>query len=76
VDSQGKKIAQGRDHQVGGEIYPTSLWAVGETLRDEHMVDLPKDIVAGHYHLQVGMYQSLDGEPFGEPSYIGSIELK
>ena len=76
LDSNGKKIAQGNDHQVGGEFYPTSLWDAGETLRDEFVISLPPNIVQGDYRLLVGMYRSSDGEMLGEPVVVGGVEIK
>ncbi|CAG0956614.1 hypothetical protein ANRL3_00593 [Anaerolineae bacterium] len=75
-DARGGKIAQGNDHQVGGEFYPTSLWEASEILRDEHVLLLPPASVQGKYHLFVGMYRSSDLEPLGEPAEIGIIDLK
>ncbi len=66
-DARGGKIAQGNDHQVGGEFYPTSLWEAGEILRDEYVLLLPPESVPGTYHLFVGMYRSSDLESLGEP---------
>ncbi len=75
LDARGDKIAQGNDHQVGGEFYPTSFWEIGETLRDEQTITLPPDIASGTYRLLVGMYSSPDGL-LGAPIEIGVIELK
>lgn len=76
LDSRGNKIAQGNDHQVGGEFYPTSLWESGEILRDEFGISLPPNIAPGKYQLLVGMYRSSDGERLGEPVVIGVTEAK
>jgi transmembrane protein TMEM260 (protein O-mannosyltransferase) len=76
----GGKAGQGNDHLVGGDYYPTSIWQIGETLRDEDVIPL-EDIPAGTYRLFVGMYylkMSLNGvselDPFGD-SEIGVIEI-
>ena len=74
--ARGGKIAQGNDHQVGGEFYPTTLWNVGEVLRDEHTIELPPGLAPGTYHLFVGMYRLPDFESLGEPVEIGWMDLR
>ncbi len=76
LDARGSKIAQSNDHQVGGEFYPTSMWSIGETLRDEHLIALPPDVALGSYRLLVGMYHQPEMETLGEPAEIGIIEFK
>ena len=75
-DARGGKIAQGNDHQVGGEFYPTTLWNVGETLRDEHTIELPPGLAPSTYYLFVGMYRLPDFESLGEPAEIGWLDLR
>ncbi|MBI5033095.1 MAG: DUF2723 domain-containing protein [Chloroflexi bacterium] len=74
LDAKGNKVAQGNDHQVGGEFYPTSMWTIGETLRDEQTIPLPPDL-SGSYRLLVGMYRQSDSEMLGEPVEIGSVKF-
>jgi hypothetical protein len=74
LDARGNKVAQGNDHPVGGEFYPTSLWRVGETLRDEFVITL--NFAPGIYQLLGGMYHKLDGEMLGEPVIVGAVEIK
>jgi len=76
LDASGSKIAQGNDHQVGGEFYPTSMWDAGETLRDEQAITLPQNVVPGTYRLLIGMYFAPDMERLGEPVEIGTVQLK
>jgi hypothetical protein len=76
LDAHGNKVAQGNDHQVGGEFYPTSLWDVGETLRDEQVIALPPNSAPGSYRLLVGMYHQPDLEMLGEPVEIGAVDVK
>jgi hypothetical protein len=57
----GSKIAQS-DHRVGGVYYPSSLWQLGETLLDRHILAIPADAPPGPYHLLVGLYELIDGE--------------
>jgi hypothetical protein len=73
--SRGGKVAQGNDHQVGGEFYPTSLWDVGEILRDEHVITLNSESAPGAYRIFVTMYRSSDYEPLGEPAEIGWVDV-
>ena len=76
LDAGGNKVAQGTDHQVGGDFYPTSMWDVGEVLRDEQAITLPPTIAPGSYRVVVGMYRHRDVGQLGEPVEIGIVELK
>lgn len=72
INAAGDKVGQS-DHQPGGEYYPTSLWTVGETLRDQHTLALAADLGPGPYRLLVGAYRQ-DGQALrylGEPQFIG-----
>ena len=73
--ARGGKVVQGNDHQVGGEFYPTTLWSIGEVLRDEHTIELPSGLAPSTYHLLVGMYHQPDFESLGEPVEIGWMDL-
>jgi len=73
LDASGNKIAQGNDHQGGGVYYPTSMWDIGETLRDEQVITLPPNLAPGKYRLLVGMYRQPDSEMLGEPVEIGTV---
>jgi hypothetical protein len=75
LDARGNKVAQGNDHQVGGVFYPTTLWEIGETLRDEFVIALPPDLVTGLYTLVAGMYVSPEIEMLGEPVVVGTIQV-
>jgi hypothetical protein len=75
VDERGQKVAQGIDHQVGGEFYPTKMWEVGEVLRDEQTVTLPSSLAPKEYRLMVGMYRQPDLS-LGDPVEIGAIDLR
>ncbi|MCI0476981.1 MAG: DUF2723 domain-containing protein [Anaerolineales bacterium] len=76
LDARGNKIAQGNDHQVGGAFYPTTLWDVGETLRDEFVIALPPNLAPGDYRLFIGMYSQPDDQMLGEPIEIGAVGIK
>ncbi len=73
LDARGKKIAQGNDHRVGGDFYPTSQWLPSETFRDEHSMTLPPNLARGNYRLVVGMYD--ESGSIGEPVEIGQVEI-
>ena len=74
-DTRGNKLAQGNDHQVGGDFYPSSSWAVGEILRDEHIIELPTDLIPSTCRLTVGMYRLPDFDSLGEIQ-IDSISVR
>jgi hypothetical protein len=76
LDARGNKVAQGNDHAVGGEFYPTSLWQVGETLRDEFVIPLPSNLAHDTYRLLVGMYHPPEGEMLGEPVMVGEAKVR
>lgn len=78
ISVHGGKAAQSADHQVGGDLYPTSLWQIGETLRDEHIIPLDA-VPPGTFRLFVGMYylKTISGseiDPYGDAE-IGVIEI-
>jgi hypothetical protein len=44
------------DHRPGGDYYPSSLWQVGEVLRDQHHLVIPANLPPGRYRLRAGLY--------------------
>jgi 4-amino-4-deoxy-L-arabinose transferase-like glycosyltransferase len=56
LDANGKVVAQ-IDAQPRGGTYPTSIWDVGEIIRDEYVLSLPKDLPAGEYKIEIGAYE-------------------
>jgi len=77
LDSSGQKVVQS-DRQPGGVYYPTTLWQPGESLRDDHTLNLPHGTPPGVYRMLVGMYRlSSEGtlELLGEPSVVGRVEI-
>jgi hypothetical protein len=56
LDANGKVVAQ-IDAQPRGGAYPTSIWDVGEIIRDEYVLSLPKDLPAGEYKIEIGAYE-------------------
>lgn len=57
----GGNVAQA-DHRPLGDLYPTSIWPVGETIRETSELPLPADIPPGDYDLWVGVYLLETGE--------------
>ncbi|MCB0176252.1 MAG: glycosyltransferase family 39 protein [Anaerolineae bacterium] len=57
----GGNVAQA-DHRPLGDLYPTSIWPVGETIRETSELNLPADIPPGDYDLWVGVYLLETGE--------------
>jgi hypothetical protein len=51
------------DHRPLGSLYPTTLWPVGETIREMNEdLSLPVDLPPGDYELWVGLYLLETGE--------------
>lgn len=57
----GGNVAQA-DHRPLGDLYPTSIWPVGETIRETSDLALPAGIPPGEYDLWVGLYRLETGE--------------
>lgn len=57
-DSQTGKYAAGFDGPPVGGDYPTSLWAPGEIIVDQHPLDLSR-LAPGQYRLLVGLYNPI-----------------
>ncbi len=53
--SDGNNVAQA-DHRPLGAVYPTSLWPVGETIRETSDLYLPAELMPGDYELWAGLY--------------------
>ncbi len=61
VDSDGKILAQA-DHEPQARNYPTSLWDVGEEIRDEYVLPLK---ASDSYRIELGMYRPDTDERLG-----------
>ncbi|MBE7549780.1 MAG: glycosyltransferase family 39 protein [Anaerolineales bacterium] len=57
----GDTVAQA-DHRPLDNLYPTSLWPTGETIRESSYLSLPGDLPPGSYELWVGLYLLETGE--------------
>jgi hypothetical protein len=60
LDSSGKLIAQADSQPRGGD-YPTSVWAAGDVIPDDHTLNLPADLAPGDYVIRVGLYLAPNG---------------
>ena len=77
-DVDGNTVAQSDGIPVAW-TRPTTGWAVGEVLVDEHSLTLPADMAAGDYALWVGVYE-LDGPRLsiaqhGDAFVVGVVEV-
>jgi len=56
IGPDGQKVAQ-HDGQPTWEVpLPTSTWQPGEMLQDKHLLELPSDLPAAEYRLEMGVY--------------------
>jgi len=60
LDAEGNIMAQGDSPPVQGH-YPTTMWAVGEMVRDEHPLVGPPEAVARGVRFAVGWYSAQEG---------------
>jgi hypothetical protein len=58
-DTSGAVRAQS-DRPPWDGMYPTDRWSIGETVRDDYMLQLPDTLPAGDYVVRVGVYRSAD----------------
>lgn len=58
VDADGRMLAQ-HDAAPANWTRPTTGWAVGEVVIDEHTLTLPPEAPAGDYRLYVGLYDAV-----------------
>ncbi|NLF00679.1 MAG: hypothetical protein GX601_06840 [Anaerolineales bacterium] len=60
VDDDGNQVGSGDGPPLEGG-FPTRLWQPGDTVMDEHRIQLASDLPSGHYRLRVGWYQRETG---------------
>ncbi len=60
LDSSGKLITQA-DSQPRSSAYPTSAWAAGDVIPDDHTLNLPANLAPGDYVIRVGLYLAPNG---------------
>lgn len=83
VDSQGNLRAQ-RDAPPRAGTYPTSVWDVGEVVRDEYTFALG-DLPVGEYYIRIGLYEypslerlsvgDREGNRIGDSIVLESVRL-
>jgi mannosyltransferase len=59
LDEAGNVVAQ-RDGEPGGGSRPTTGWAAGEQVIDNHGLLLPPTLPPGRYSLRLGLYDAFD----------------
>jgi 4-amino-4-deoxy-L-arabinose transferase-like glycosyltransferase len=78
LDSRGNLVAQ-HDGMPDGGRYPTSLWAPGDAVADEHQLVLPADLAPGAYTLYAGLYDPRTGirlpTPAGDEVTLGVVDI-
>ncbi len=72
VDSEGQLVGTGDGPPLGGG-FPTRLWRSGDSLTDEHVVDLPVDLSSDIHTVQVGWYDPDSGVRL--PATQGDVRL-
>ncbi|HUW96598.1 MAG TPA: glycosyltransferase family 39 protein [Anaerolineae bacterium] len=60
VDAEAQIRAQDDDYPLGGD-YPTSFWGMGEVIQDRYELNLPLEVRAGEYEIEVGFYLASSG---------------
>jgi len=60
-NKMGQMIAQ-KDNPPAEGKYPTSLWDVGEVIRDEYVLSLPDNSTGEQYEVAVGLYNPVSKE--------------
>lgn len=70
----GEIIAQADGPPVNG-WYPTSTWALGETVEDTHVFNLPPSVGPGCYDLVVGWYEPTTGLRLTGEQLLDVIEV-
>ncbi len=63
--ADGAMVGQADSEPLQGQ-YPTSLWATGEVVADEHVVQVPFG-ASQPLHFRVGMYLQMTGQQLGSP---------
>jgi hypothetical protein len=79
----GGNVAQA-DRRPLGSVFPTTLWPVGETIRETGELTLPADLPPGPYELWTGLYRldtlerlPVQNDTSGENAVrLGELEIK
>lgn len=57
LDSKGEQVA-GFDQAPGGSRFPTRVWAAGDEILSEMVVQVPQDLPPGDYSTWLGLYDA------------------
>lgn len=84
TDGQGKILAQ-HDSIPANWTLPTTGWARGEVIVDEHEIPIKPDVLPGAYILSIGLYDPItgqrlpvynaQGQPEGERIVLTEVEI-
>ena len=58
----GNNIRAQKDNEPVDGFYSTTKWKVGEIVRDQYDLTIPRDVPLGEYQIEVGMYVVGTGE--------------
>lgn len=83
IDPTGKLVAQ-VDREMAGGQFPTTLWHTWQsepTIAGEFPLDLPSDLMPGHYRLLAGAFETETGAALSRPDgsqwvVLAEIEVK
>ncbi len=53
-----QRLVAGHDSRPGDGSLPTNRWQIGWRILDEYQIQLPADLAAGEYDLEIGLYQT------------------
>lgn len=70
LSARGQLVAQARDAEPHGGLYPTDIWLDHEVVRDAVVIPIPDHMVAGIYTVIVGVY------PLGRPTDRLSVRTR
>jgi hypothetical protein len=65
VDAGGNIVAQQDRRPLGGR-WPTAAWRPGDVLYDGYQLELPDNLMPGHYGLRLGFYDAAGRLPLAE----------
>jgi hypothetical protein len=80
LDATGQLVAQA-DARPRSGAYPTSAWAAGDVIPDDHVLSLPTNLAPGRYTIRMGLYLSPNGprlplKPAGDAFTLGVMQVR
>jgi hypothetical protein len=78
IGPDGSPVWAGQDSPPGNGSLPTRRWQAGWRILDEYQLQLPNDLPAGTYQLEVGLYQPNGGRLPAQSTglIIGSLQVE